>query len=177
MPLASGTWRITRSARQLGEHLGERRRELRVHDDRRRPGVVEQVAQLLGDVAVVDVERGDAGLQAAEHRLEVLVAVVQVDGEVVLAGLVAGKVGPLGVAAEPGADEVVGQPVGALGDVGPGQPAVAEHEALGVGAQGGDAVEHRAEIGLSTAPRFLGHGGERYEPPPPDANRPTGPTL
>ena len=47
-----------------------------VDDDRLRPGVVEQVAQLVGDVAVVDVERRDARLPRAEHRLEVLDAVV-----------------------------------------------------------------------------------------------------
>ena len=40
--------------------------------------------------------------------------------------------------AEAGVDEVVGQPARALGDVGPRQPAVAEHEALGVGPGGGD---------------------------------------
>ncbi len=104
---------------KIGEDLGEHRCELRLDDDRPRLGVVEQVAKLVGDVAVVDVERGDAGLPAADHHLEVLDAVEQIDGEVVLARLVAGEVGPLGVAAEPGADEVVGQPVGVLDDVRP----------------------------------------------------------
>ncbi len=115
---------------EVGEHLGERRRELGVHDDRGGPRIVEQVAQLLGDVAVVDVERRDTGLERAEHRLEVLVAVVQVDREVVLAALVAGELRPLGVHAEPGVDQVVGQAPRALGHVGPREPAVAEDEAL-----------------------------------------------
>ena len=49
--------------------------------------VVQEVAELLGHIAVVHVERGDAGSVRAEHPLDVLVAVVQVEGEVVLAGL------------------------------------------------------------------------------------------
>jgi hypothetical protein len=68
-----------------------------VHDDGAGLGVVEQVEQFLGHVAVVDVERGDPGLERSEHRLEVLVAVVEVDREVVLPALVAGEIGALGV--------------------------------------------------------------------------------
>ena len=72
-------------------------------------------------------------LNDAEHRLEVLVAVVQVDRQVVLAALVTGERRSLDMAAEAAVDQVVGQPAGALGDVGPGETAIAEHEALGVG--------------------------------------------
>ncbi len=80
---------------------GDPRRELGVVDQRAGLGVGEQVDQLLLDVAVVDVERRHPGAVAADHRLEVLVAVAQVDAEVVLAGLVAGELVALGVAAEP----------------------------------------------------------------------------
>src|SRR3546814_987169 len=54
-------------------------------DDGSGPGVLEQVAELLGDVAVVDVERRDPSLVGAEHCLDVLVAVVEIAGEVILA--------------------------------------------------------------------------------------------
>ena len=51
--------------------------------------VGQQVVQFLGDVAVVDVERCHPCLERAEHGLQVLVAVVQIDGQMVLAALVA----------------------------------------------------------------------------------------
>ena len=46
---------------QRGQHLGQRGCERRVQDHGPRPGVVEQVAQLLADVAVVHVERAPRG--------------------------------------------------------------------------------------------------------------------
>ena len=63
-PEPSSTWRMTRSVRELGQQFGEHRRELGVHDDRRRLRVAQQVQQLVGDVAVVDVERSDSRLAA-----------------------------------------------------------------------------------------------------------------
>ena len=48
------------------------------------PAVGQDVAQLLGHVAVVDVDRRAAGLGRAEHPLEVLVAVVEVERDVVV---------------------------------------------------------------------------------------------
>nr|WP_268794528.1 hypothetical protein [Pseudonocardia thermophila] len=48
-----------------------------VHDQRRRCGVVERVAQLRLPVAVVDVDRHGAEVERGQHRLEVLRAVVQ----------------------------------------------------------------------------------------------------
>ena len=61
------------------------RPELGFEDERDEVGVVEEVAQLLVDVAVVDVDRHRAGLEAAEHRLDPLGAVERVDADV-LAG-------------------------------------------------------------------------------------------
>ena len=46
-------------------------------------GVVEDVARLVGDVAVVDVDRDGAGLVRAEHRLDPLGAVPGVDRDLV----------------------------------------------------------------------------------------------
>ena len=57
----------------------------RLVDQRDEVGVVEQVAQLVGDVPVVDVDRHRAGLEAAEHRLDPLGAVHRVDADM-LAG-------------------------------------------------------------------------------------------
>ncbi len=78
---------------QVGEHLGQIVGEGGVEHDAPGPRVVEQVPQLLGHVAVVDVEGCDAGLVGAEHRFDVLVAVVEVAGEVVLSALVAAEAG------------------------------------------------------------------------------------
>ena len=71
---------------QLGQIRGdggELGRELGVEDDGARVGVVEEVPQLLLDVAVVDVDRHRAELERGEHAFEVLDAVVEVQGDVV----------------------------------------------------------------------------------------------
>ena len=81
--------------------------------ERHEVGVVEQVARArLDDVAVVDVDRHRAGLVTAEHRLDPLGAVQRVDPDVV-AGL------------DAAGDQVVGQPVGALVELGVGAALVA----------------------------------------------------
>ncbi len=49
-------------------------------------GVVPQVHEFVGCVAVVGVDHGEAGLERCEHRLEVLRAVVEVLGHLVLLG-------------------------------------------------------------------------------------------
>src|SRR5690606_27484663 len=81
--------------------------ELGVVEEGARPRVAQQVEQLLVDVAVIDVQRSGARLVAAEHPLEVLVAVVEVDREVVLAGLVAGELAALAMRAEPARAEKI----------------------------------------------------------------------
>src|SRR5204862_4040607 len=57
--------------------------------------------ELVLDVAVVDVEGGCPRLRAADHRLQVLVAVVEVETDVVLSRLPRGELGALPKAAEP----------------------------------------------------------------------------
>ena len=71
---------------QAGEHGRDESAELGFVHERDQIGVVEQVAQLVGDVPVVDVDRNRAGLEAADHRLDPLGAVERVDADV-LAGL------------------------------------------------------------------------------------------
>ena len=61
--------------RQRVAHGGDARRELRVVHERDEVGVVEEVAQLGFDVAVVDVDRNRAQLVGGEDRLDELVAV------------------------------------------------------------------------------------------------------
>ena len=46
-------------------------------------GVVTQVAQLVGDVAVVDVDRDDPRLVARDHHLEVRDGVAEIEADVV----------------------------------------------------------------------------------------------
>ena len=89
------------SSGSVAAHRVELRRELAVEHDRLGVGVVEEVAQLVLDVAVVHVDRHRAELERGEHALEVLDAVVEVERDVVA-----------GADAEPG--EVVREPVGAL---------------------------------------------------------------
>ena len=67
---------------------------------------------------------------------------MQVDGEMILAALVTGELRPFRVGAEAGVDEVVGQAARPLGDVGPGQSQVAEHETLGIRPGGSDRLVH-----------------------------------
>ena len=67
-------------ARAPARSLGERA----VEDDGDGVGVVPQVGELVVGVAVVGVDRHEAGLEHAEHALEVLRAVVQVVRHLVL---------------------------------------------------------------------------------------------
>jgi hypothetical protein len=57
--------------------------ELAVEHHRLHVGVVEEVAQLLFDVAVVDVDRDRAQLERGDHHFEVFDRVVEVAGDVV----------------------------------------------------------------------------------------------
>ena len=79
--------------RQLGADLRQHRREGALVHDAAGAGVAQHVDQLFLDVTVVDVDGGDARLEGAEHALEVLRPVVQVEGQVVLAGLPVGELG------------------------------------------------------------------------------------
>ena len=169
MPDSSATWSRTLQRRAAVAHLGERRRERGVVDDRLRAGVGEQVLQLLGDVAVVDVERREPGLERAEHRLEVLVAVVEVDREVVLPRLVAGEPLALDDGAEAAGEQRVREPPRAIGDLGPREPPVAEHDALAVRDRRGDRLVGRREVEVHPCePKRLPPAAriEQYRSPP-----------
>ena len=71
--------------RHRRQHRRDVRPELGLEDQGDEIGVVEEIAQLLDDVAIVHVDRHGAGLEAAEHRLDPLRPVERVDADV-LAG-------------------------------------------------------------------------------------------
>ncbi len=72
----------------------------------------------------------------------------------VLARLVAGELFAGRVRTETGGDEVVGEPVGALGDLAVGEATVAPHDAFAVGHRVGDGGMNLGEVEL--------HGVEPY---------------
>jgi hypothetical protein len=83
---------------------------------------------------------------AADHRLEKLVAVAQVDAEVVLARFVAGERVALGVAAESDRRQVVREPVHSRVDVGVAEPLVAPDQERVVGNRPRDRAEHIGQV-------------------------------
>ena len=99
---------------QLITNLGQRRSEGFVVDEHAAAAVLQQVKQFLGDVAVVHVERRDAGLVCAEHAFEILVAVVEIDAEVVLTGLVIVEKLPADRVRHTAADQIIGQATGTV---------------------------------------------------------------
>ena len=92
--------------------------------------IVQEVDEFLVDVAVVDVERRHPRFVRAEHSLRKLVAVVEVDPQVVLTAAPVVESLALGVAAETAFDEQVRETPGAAGEVRVAEPPVAEHDGL-----------------------------------------------
>ena len=68
---------------RLVAHLGNVRNKFLMVNARHHVGVVEYVKQLLFDIAVVHVDRHRTQLEAGEHALQVFVAVVQVQANMV----------------------------------------------------------------------------------------------
>ena len=123
---------------ELGE-VGADRGELRaerplVHDDYR-VRVVEDVARLVGDVAVVDVDRDGACLVRAEHRLDPFGAVPGVDRDLV-------------ARLDPVVEEMMGEAGGALVQLGVGEAAVAGDERRPVGDRVCDDLVEVGEVEL-----------------------------
>ena len=91
-------------------------------------GVVEQVDEFLINVTVVHVEGHDPGLVGAEHGLQVLIAVVEIETDVVLAALPILKVLALTMAAQARASQNVGESARALGELPVGEPSAPEDD-------------------------------------------------
>src|SRR5262249_49561440 len=116
-----------------------------VVDDAARVRVAEQVAQLLFDVSVVDVERRDARLVGADHRFEVFVAVIEVEGDVILPRLPRLQLGALAMATEAGGPGAVGGAPRTQLKIAPGQPQTRGNDRLLVGNRVGDRLVDRAQ--------------------------------
>ncbi len=122
-------------------------------------GVVEQVHEFFFDVPVVHVERRHPGLVGAQHALEVFVAVVQVQTEMVLPRLPSRQLGALGMNGESVIDQHVGQTTRTLGQLGEGEASVTPHHSLPVGHGGGHCLIHGAKVELHVCPQFHTVGG------------------
>ena len=125
---------------QLGQQRGDERRELTLVDERLQVGVGQQVAQLVLDVAVVDVDPDGPQLEDGPGGLDPLDRVVGVDPDVVP------RPDPLG-------GQVVGQLVGPRLHLGVGAPLAVGDEVLPfwIGVDGrleqvGEVELHRSEI-------------------------------
>ena len=124
----------------------ERRCEPGVEHDRLRLRVAKEVDELLLDVAVVHVDRHAARLERAEHALQILVAVVEVERDVVLARLPVLEGGAIRMAAEPVPAQNVGQTARAIRGVPPREASIAKDEALALGIALGDGLVNGGEI-------------------------------
>ena len=84
--------------------------------------------QLFGNVSVIDIEWSNTRLPRTQHRLEVLIAIVEIDGEMILPGLPAVNLFSLGMTAEALRCKVIGQLARTQIDVIPGESLVSKDE-------------------------------------------------
>ena len=140
-----------RNRRQLTflQRLGQRRGEPSVIHDRVRAGVAQQVHQFVGNVAIVDVERGDPGLVRTEHGLEELVAVRHVQPEMALTRFMWRQLGAFPMRAEPPRVQRPGEAAGTFVGLREGESPVSEHDAVPVGVGRRHRREHLGEIEFS----------------------------
>ena len=152
-------------AGELGAERGDQRRELPLVDERLEVGVGQQVAQLVLDVAVVDVDPDRPQLEDGPRRLDPLDRVVGVDPDVI-------------PRTDPLRGQVVGQPVRPGLHLGIGAPLPVGHEVLplGVGVDGrleqvGEVELHRPQV--RTRSRSAGdcRATTSHRPRPPRAAR------
>ena len=132
--------------REAAADAREDRREARVEDDRARVGVVEEVLELLVDVAVVHVQGDAARLERADHPLEILVSVVEIERDVRLPGLPVAQLAARRAAAQPRAPQHAREPPRAIRELRPAEPAVAEDQALALRDRRGDRLVDRGQV-------------------------------
>ena len=118
-------------------------------------GILEEVEELVVDVAVVHVEGRDARAVGAKHRLEVLGRVEETESHVVLARLVVLERGPLDPAPEAVRVEHARQPAGVLRQATVGQASRRGDDRLAVGVGRGERLEDEREV----------HAGQRSKKP------------
>ena len=119
--------------RELGLDLAEERQERALDDGGFDVGVLEDVAQLVGDVPVVDVDRDEPGFERPEERLDPLGAVPAVDRH-------------LRTGFETQTEQVVGEAVRALVELRERPARRAGHERLAVRHSVDDDLEEIGEV-------------------------------
>ena len=130
-----------------------------MQDQRPRPGVVEQVAQLLADVAVVDVERAPPGPGTSPASPRGTRCRCRGPGRRGPAPTRGPGARPArGAARRPLPVQVGGQAPRALGHLGVGEAAVAPHDALPVGQGLDQGVEGLGQVELDGVGRAGGWG-------------------
>ena len=148
--------------RRLGAYRGDMGAELLVVDTGHHVGVGKDVQQFLLHVAVVDIDGHSAQLEAGQHGLQVLVAVVQVKAHVVA-----------GAHTLPG--EIVGQLVGAALKFCVSDAPVATHQGDPLGYLVRHQLEHVGDIEMLAHRLFLQsqglsapttHMAKNWAPPP-----------
>ena len=111
-------------------YRGQAGGEAAVIDDDLGAGIVQQIGQFFIGISDVDVEGRQPGLEGAEHGLQVFIAIMQIDGQPVLAGLPIGQFAAFPVTAQAPFMQHVGQTVAALGEIVIAQAAAAEDHGL-----------------------------------------------
>jgi hypothetical protein len=119
--------------RELGLDLADQGQERTLDDDRLDVGVLEDVAQLVSDVAIVDVDRDEPGLERAEEGLDPLGTVPAVDRH-------------LRTGFETQTEHVVGDAVRALVELRERPARRARHERLAVRHRVDDDLEEISEV-------------------------------
>ncbi len=130
-----------RAVRYLQQHLEpwkvtanllQDRRETRVEDEPSGLRVSQEIPQLLGAIAVVDIEGRDSSVERSKHRLEILISVMEADPEMVLAGLIWPEVLPRHNVAQPALVEGLGKLPSSGAELAIGELVVAADEAEAV---------------------------------------------
>ena len=114
---------------------GHHRGEARLEDEHRQLGVVEEVVQLVGHVAVVDVDGHRPHLVGGHHRLEILGPAVHERAHVPVRG-------------QSQSVETVGQAIRPFVQRAIGQPGVSPHHRLAFGDAGRHALEQVGQVEL-----------------------------
>src|SRR5579862_4923368 len=103
-------------------------------DQRAAIGIVQQVDELVLDIAIVHVERRHACLVRSNHAFEVFIAVVEVETQMILPRLEALQRGTFLLAAKRVCPQHIGKTARALRKLPPGDAAIAKDDALRSGA-------------------------------------------
>ena len=108
--------------------------------------VFEEIQKFFFDVAIIDVERYAAGLECPQHAFEILIAVIEIQADVILARLPVGQHIAFGVTPQAGGVEHGCETPSAVGDFAPRKAAIAEDDALVVREYLGDRFVESGQV-------------------------------